>query len=146
MAMHRASTACGKPKAKHTSGLVAYSEDEPVGWVAVEPRSSYPKLRTLRVPWAGRSEDKDDAEIWAVTCFCVRKGYRGRGITYPLARAADHAREKGATAVEGYAMVTQPGWRSPGARSTSGPCGLRRGRIHRGQRPTKRRRVMRVDF
>ncbi len=57
-----------------------------------------------------RSEDKDDDGIWAVTCFCVRKRYRGRGITYPLARAAaDFAREQGAIAVEGYAMVTEPG-------------------------------------
>ena len=45
-----------------------------------------------------------------MTCFCVRKRYRGRGITYPLARAAaDFAREQGAIAVEGYAMVTEPG-------------------------------------
>jgi len=99
LAMQRASTACGKPDAEHTSGLVAYLEDEPVGWVAVEPRIAYPKLRTLRVPWTGRSENKDDDGIWAVTCFCVRKGYRGRGITYPLARAAaDYARGQGATA------------------------------------------------
>ena len=30
--MQRASTACGQPEAEHTSGLVAYLEDEPVGW------------------------------------------------------------------------------------------------------------------
>jgi len=45
-----------------------------------------PKLRTSRVPWSGRDEDKGDDGIWAVTCFVVRKGYRGRGPTYPLAR------------------------------------------------------------
>jgi len=88
LAMQRASTACGKREAAHTSGLVAYLDAEPVGWVAVEPRIAYPKLRTSRVPWTGRSEDKDDDGISAVTCFCVRKGFRGRGITYPLARAA----------------------------------------------------------
>ena len=110
LAMARAATACGQPDAEHTSGLVAYLVDEPVGWVAVEPRIAYPKLRTTRVPWTGRSEDKDDDGVWSVTCFCVRKGYRGRGITYPLAQAAaDYAREQGATAVEGYAMVTTPG-------------------------------------
>jgi hypothetical protein len=68
------------------SGLVAYVDDEPAGWVAVEPRTAYPKLRTSRVPWSGRDEDKGDDGIWAVTCFVVRKGYRGRGLTYPLAR------------------------------------------------------------
>ena len=85
-AMLRAQTACGDPNAA-TSGLVAYVGDEPAGWVAVEPRTAYPKLRTSPVPWSGRDEDKDDDGIWAVTCFVVRKGYRGRGLMYPLARA-----------------------------------------------------------
>src|SRR5947207_15918050 len=43
----RTQTACGDPDATSTSGLVAYLDDEPVGWVAVEPRTAYPKLRTL---------------------------------------------------------------------------------------------------
>ena len=134
--MQRSGTACGQPAAEHTSGLVAYLEDEPVGWVAVEPRIAYPKLRTLRVPWTGRREDKDDDGVWSVTCFCVRKGYRGRGITYPLAQAAaDYAREQGATAVEGYAMVTDARFgdhlgRGPRRSGTD----LRGGRLHRGQR------------
>ncbi len=86
-AMLRAQTACGNPNAAATSGLVAYVDDEPAGWVAVEPRTAYPKLRTSRVPWSGRDEDKDDDGVWAVTCFVVRKGYRGRGLTYPPERA-----------------------------------------------------------
>jgi hypothetical protein len=80
-AMFRAQTACGDPNAAATSGLVAYVDDEPAGWVAVEPRTAYPKLRTSRVPWSGRDEDKGDDGVWAVTCFVVRKGYRGRGLT-----------------------------------------------------------------
>lgn len=103
-------TACGDPNAAATSGLVAYVDDEPAGWVALEPRTAYPKLRTSRVPWRGRDEDKDDDSIWAVTCFVVRKGYRGRGLIYPLARATmDFARQRGARALEAYPMITQPG-------------------------------------
>src|ERR1700716_571640 len=41
-AMLREQTACGEPNAPTTSGLVAYVEDEPAGWVAVEPRTAYP--------------------------------------------------------------------------------------------------------
>ena len=74
-----AQTACGNPDAPATSGLVGYVEDEPVGWVAVEPRTAYPKLRTSRIPWAGRTEDKDDDGVWAVTCFVVRVGKRRQG-------------------------------------------------------------------
>ena len=98
--MLREQTACGDPDSPDTSGLVAYVDGDPAGWVAVAPRTAYPKLRTSRVPWAGRSEDGRTPACWAVTCFVVRKGYRGRGLTYPLARAAlDHAPHRGARAV-----------------------------------------------
>jgi GNAT superfamily N-acetyltransferase len=146
--MLRAQTACGDPDAASTSGLVAYLDGEPVGWVAVEPRTAYPKLRGLRVPWHGRDEDKDDDSVWAVTCFVVRKGYRGRGLTYPLARAAvDFARDRGARAVEAYAMITYPGkeitWGEVhvGARQVFEDAGFTE-----VSHPTLRRVVMRVDF
>jgi GNAT superfamily N-acetyltransferase len=148
MAMLRAQTACGDPNAEATSGLVAYVDDEPAGWVAVEPRTAYPRLRTTRVPWSGRTEDKDDHDVWAVTCFVVRKGYRGRGLTYPLARATiDFARERGALALEAYPMITQPGkevtWGEMhvGARQVFEDAGF-----EEVSRPTVRRVVMRIDF
>ena len=107
MGMLQDQTACGIPDAPSTSGLVAYVDGEPAGWVAVEPRTAYVKLRTSRVPWTDRSEDKDDDSVWAVTCMTVRKGFRGRGLTYQLARATiDHARARGARALEAYPMLT----------------------------------------
>jgi GNAT superfamily N-acetyltransferase len=147
-AMLRTQTAAGQPNSASTSGMVAYLDGEPVGWVAVEPRTAYPKLRTSRVPWSGRVEDKDDDEVWAVTCFIVRKGYRGRGLTYPLARATiDFARERGARALEAYPMITQPGkevtWGelNIGARQVFEEAGFKE-----VTHPTPRRVVMRVDF
>lgn len=147
-AMLRAQTACGRPDAATTSGLVAYVDDDPAGWVAVEPRTAYPKLRTSRIPWRGRSEDKDDHDVWAVTCFVVRKGYRGRGLTYHLAAATvDYARTGGARAIEAYPMVTQPGkevtWGelNVGARQVFDEAGFRE-----VTHPTTRRVVMRIDF
>jgi GNAT superfamily N-acetyltransferase len=147
-AMLRAQTGCDDANAAGTSGLVAYVDDDPAGWVAVEPRTAYPKLRTSRVPWSGRNEDKGDDGIWAVTCFVVRKGYRGRGLTYPLARATiDFARERGARALEAYPMITQPGkeitWGEVhvGARQVFEDAGF----VPLTQ-PTARRVVMRIDF
>ena len=147
-AMLRAQTACGRPEAAATSGLVAYVDDEPAGWVAVEPRTAFPKLRTSRVPWSGRDEDKDDAGVWAVTCFVVRKDFRGRGLTYLLARATiDFARERGARALEAYPMITQPGreitWGElhVGARQVFADAGFRE-----VGHPTPRRVVMRIEF
>jgi GNAT superfamily N-acetyltransferase len=147
-AMLRASAACGDRSATHTSGLVAYLEDEPVGWVAVEPRIAYPKLRTSRVPWTGRREDKDDEGVWAVTCFCVRKGYRGRGITYGLAvAAAEHARARGATAVEGYGIVAEPWKEITWGEAHVGPVQVfADAGFTEVSAPTKRRRVMRIDL
>jgi GNAT superfamily N-acetyltransferase len=143
-----AQTACGLPDAAATSGLVASVDGEPAGWVAVEPRTAYPKLRTSPVPWKGRDEDKDDDDVWAVTCFTVRKGYRGRGLTYPLARATiDFARERRARALEAYPMITQPGkeitWGEThvGTRQVFEAAGFKE-----VTHPTKRRVVMRIDF
>ncbi|MFI9008221.1 GNAT family N-acetyltransferase [Actinosynnema sp. NPDC053489] len=148
VAMLREQTACDEPGAPATSGLVAYVGDEPAGWVAVEPRLAYPKLRTLRVPWSGRDEDRDDPGVWAVTCFVVRRGFRGRGLTCHLARAAvDFARDRGASAVEGYPVVEEPGkvvtWgeMNVGARQVFQDAGFTE-----VGRPTLRRVVMRVDF
>jgi GNAT superfamily N-acetyltransferase len=137
----RAQTAAG-------SGLVGYVDGEPAGWVAVEPRVAYPKLRTSRVPWSGRDEDKDDADVWAVTCFVVRKGFRGRGLTYPLALATiDFARSHGAKALEADPMLTKPGkeitWGElhVGARQVFADAGF-----EEISAPTVRRVVMRIDF
>jgi GNAT superfamily N-acetyltransferase len=146
--MLREQTHCDDPDAGTTSGLVAYLDGEPVGWVAVEPRTEYPKLRTTRIPWTGRDEDKDDDQVWAVTCFAVRKGFRGRGITYALARATvGYARERGARALEAYSMITQPGkeitWGElhVGARQVFEEAGFKE-----VTHPTVRRVVMRIDF
>jgi len=145
----RTQTECGHPKSKSTSGLVAYLNGEPVGWCAVEPRTAYPGLlRVYRVPWEGRNEDKADDTVWAVTCFVVRAGYRRRRVSYALARAAvDFARQRGARALEGYPMITQPGkeitWGElhVGSRSIFAAAGFAK-----VSRPTLRRVVMRIDF
>jgi GNAT superfamily N-acetyltransferase len=145
----RTQTDCGHPELGRTSGLVAYLDGEPVGWCAVEPRPAYPRLLLkTRVPWAGRAEDKTDAGIWAVTCFVTRAGFRRRGVSRALARAAvDFARKRGARALEGYPMITQPGqeitWGElhVGSRSIFEAAGFKE-----VSHPTLRRVVMRIDF
>jgi GNAT superfamily N-acetyltransferase len=140
---------CGHPESDTTSGLVAYLDGEPVGWCAVEPRANYPGLlRNNRVPWEGRAEDKTDPSVWAVTCVFTRAGFRRRGISYAMARAAvDFARSRGAAALEAYPMITEPGkeitWDElhVGSRSIFEAAGLTE-----VTHPTKRRVVMRIDF
>ena len=86
--------------------------------------------------------------VWSVTCFVVRAGFRGQGLTYDLAQAAvEFARESGAAAVEGYPIVAKAGQKitwdeaSVGTPQVFGAAGL-----EQVSSPTVRRRVMRADF
>lgn len=142
----RQQTDSGHRESGATSGLVAYLDDEPVGWCAVEPRTGYAGLiRNNRVPWAGRAEDKTDDSVWAVTCFFTRAGFRKRGVSRALARAAvDFARERGARAIEGYPITTKNVILEElhvGTESAFAEAGFTE-----VSRPTLRRVVMRVDF
>ena len=142
----REQTDCGHPGSGPTSGLVAYLDGEPVGWCAVEPRTAYlGLLRTFRVPWDGRAEDKTDETVWAVTCLFTRKGFRRQGVSRALARAAvDFARQRGARALEGYPITTTNVILEElhvGTEGVFADAGLAV-----VSRPTPRRVVMRVDF
>jgi GNAT superfamily N-acetyltransferase len=142
----RRQTDCGNPDSDTTSGLVAYIDGDPVGWCAVEPRPAYPGLvRVFRVPWDGRDEDKTDESVWAVTCLFTRAGFRKRGVSRALTRAAvDFARERGARALEAYPMVSKKALLEelhPGTESVYVDAGFTE-----VLRPTLRRAVMRVDF
>lgn len=134
------------PDAEATTGLVAYLDDEPVGWCAVEPRTAYIGLvRGGRVAWTGRSEDRTDDSVWAVTCFVTRAGFRRRGISRALARAAvEFARDHGARAVEGYPMTTRNAVLDElhvGTEGTFAAAGFTE-----VSRPSLRRVVMRIDL
>ena len=142
----REQTDCGHPGSRTTSGLVAYLDGEPVGWCAVEPRTEYGGLvRNNRVPWTGRDEDKTDDSVWAVTCLLTRAGYRKRGVSRALARAAvDFARERGARALEAYPITTT------NVILEELNVGIEGVFVAAGftevSRPTLRRVVMRIDF
>jgi GNAT superfamily N-acetyltransferase len=93
-------------------GLVAHLDGEPVGWCSVAPRRDYTYLR--QTTWNGRTEDKDDPSIWAVTCFVTRAGYRHQGVSRALAAGTvELARDRGATALEAYPMKPAPGKEVP---------------------------------
>ena len=79
-------------------GLLAYDDGVPVGWCAVEPRESYPVLQRSRI-----LKPVDDKPVWSVTCFFVRRDYRGKGVSRALLRATiDQVGRNGGRFVEGY--------------------------------------------
>ncbi len=145
----RDQTGCDEPETGRTSGLVAFLGAEAVGWCAVEPRTAYPLLLTNRspVPWKGRTEDRADDSVWAITCFVTRAGFRRQGVSAALVAAAvGFARDRGARALEGYPMITRSGkditWGElyVGSRSAFVDAGF-----VEVSRPTLRRVVMRID-
>lgn len=78
-------------------GVIAYLDDEPVGWAALHPRSGTSFARSRIIPHV------DDLDVWSLWCFRVRPGYRKQGLMHALIEGAvDYARERGAPAVEGY--------------------------------------------
>lgn len=79
-------------------GIVAYVNDEPVGWCAVAPRSEYPRLATSRI-----LQPVDSQPVWSVTCFFVSREFRRQGLSLELLKAAVRlAVDHGARIIEGY--------------------------------------------
>lgn len=90
-------------------GLLAFDDDEPVGWIAIEPRSAYPKLAHSRI-----LKPVDEADVWSVTCFFVAKQVRRQGLTVELLKAAvDYVSAQGGQIVEGYPVEAKKNMPAP---------------------------------
>ena len=119
-------------------GLIAYHGDRPVGWVALAPRTEYPKLR--RSPIA---KPVDEQPVWSIVCFVVPSEWRGRGVASVLLREAiDYARSQGATVLEGYpvdkAERSSDNWLWNGTKSMFDKAGFTEVARRRPERPVVR--------
>jgi GNAT superfamily N-acetyltransferase len=78
-------------------GVLAYDDDDVVGWAAVAPRADTTFAGNRKIPHV------DDLAVWSVWCIRVRPGHRRQGISHHLLRGAvEFARDGGAPAIEGY--------------------------------------------
>ena len=78
-------------------GVIAYDDEEPVGWAGVHPRADTSFASNRRIPHV------DELDVWSVWCIRVRPGHRGKGISHALLQGSvDFARANGAPAIEGY--------------------------------------------
>ncbi len=83
---------------RRAPGLLAFDNDEAVGWVALGPRGEFGRIDASRA-----TPRVDDVDVWIIPCVTVAKSARGRGIAVALIQAAvAYAAEKGAPAVEAY--------------------------------------------
>lgn len=84
-------------------GLQAYAADDTgelacAGWVAVAPRSEYPRMER-----SSTLKPIDDQPVWCVSCLFVAARFRRQGLSVRLIEAAArYAFGHGATIVEGY--------------------------------------------
>ena len=91
------------PQEGAPTGLLAYSEGQPVGWCAVAPREAFVRLGTSRTL---RGPDVDGG--WSIACLFVARPFRRRGVSVALLRAAArYAAERGARVVEGYPVESR---------------------------------------
>jgi GNAT superfamily N-acetyltransferase len=78
-------------------GVLAYEDDDVVGWAAVAPRAETTFATNRKIPHV------DDLAVWSVWCIRVRPGHRKQGLSHHLLQGAvEFAREGGAPAIEGY--------------------------------------------
>lgn len=88
-------------------GLVATVDGAAAGWARVGPRTEQPRLARTRAFARSSAEPWGDSTVWAVTCFSVRREYRGRGVASHLLHAAiDYARAAGVRVLEAYPVDT----------------------------------------
>jgi GNAT superfamily N-acetyltransferase len=82
-------------------GILAYAGGEAVGWCSIAPRDTYASLGRSRV-----LKPLDDKPVWSLVCFFIARGWRRRGVTRFLIRAAlDYVRKRGGRIVEAYPSV-----------------------------------------
>ena len=122
-------------------GLIAYEDQEAIGWVAVGPRDDYPRLNRGR----DTAPIDDSAGVWVIPCFFVRERYRGHGVATALLEAAVRfAMAGGAAAIEGVPGDPTTKSRSAAASYTGTvPIFRRAGFVERTPRTPRGRVVMR---
>jgi GNAT superfamily N-acetyltransferase len=125
-------------------GLVATVDGEAAGWVRVAPRTAQPGLLRTRIVRKGSTEPAADPDVWAVTCFVVRREHRGSGLAAALLDAAvAHASGHGARTIEGYPVDRAERPKAGSAELWHGTVGLfRRAGFAETSRPAPARPVL----
>jgi ribosomal protein S18 acetylase RimI-like enzyme len=131
--------------AETSPALIAYVDGEAAAWVRVGPRTSQPALARSRIVKAS-AEPIDDADVWAITCFVVRREHRGQGLAKALTSAAvDHAKAHGARVVEAYPYDTESRKTSNNEMYVGSVSLFRDAGFREVARPTGARAVMALD-
>jgi GNAT superfamily N-acetyltransferase len=117
-------------------GLIAFDGDLAVGWCQLTPRDA--------LPWLDRGwrlKRVDAVAVWSLSCFYVRIGYRRKGVTEALIKAAlKAAKHAKAPALEAYPLDANktPSTSSTGYATTFARAGFKTVACHVPPRPIMR--------
>ncbi len=83
-------------------GILVYSDGDPLGWCQYGLKNELPRV-DHRPEYRKLSLDCGGENLWRITCFCVEKKYRNRGVAGTGLRAAvSSIRKQGGGIVEAY--------------------------------------------
>jgi GNAT superfamily N-acetyltransferase len=129
-------------KEKIEPGMIAYDENKPVGWIAIQPRDKYSKLSNSKI-----LQPVDDKPVWSVVCFFVHKDYRKKGISVKLIENACYfAASKGGTIVEAYPTETKTKNSAPVFIYTGTASAFKKAGFKEVARRSETRPIMRYEF
>jgi GNAT superfamily N-acetyltransferase len=84
------------------TGLLAYADDQAVGWCGVSPKVDFNRLQRSRIIPPTTLE-----ATWSIVCFFIHRGWRGKAVASGLLNAAfEYAISHGAAVVEAYPVDT----------------------------------------
>ena len=88
----------GKP-----TGLIAYIDDQPMGWCSVAPREDYGSLERSRI-----LKRIDNKQVWSIVCFFINKQHRGKRLGLSLIKGAiQYVSDQGGKILEAYPTVVR---------------------------------------
>jgi GNAT superfamily N-acetyltransferase len=122
-------------------GVLAYLDDQPVGWCAVAPKSEFVVLLNSR-----NFSALQGPRVWSVTCFFIPKEQRGKGVGLALLKGATKlAKQHGAEVLEGYPH--EPKQQLPAPFVWTGIASVfRKAGFKEAERKSKHRPLMRMEF
>jgi GNAT superfamily N-acetyltransferase len=86
-------------------GILAYDDEQPIGWCSVAPREDFPVLENSRV-----LKRIDEKPVWSVVCFFINKNYRKQGLSIELLKTAKkYVQTNNGKIIEGYPVEPKSG-------------------------------------
>ncbi len=123
-------------------GIIAYFDNEPVGWCAIAPREKYIRLEKSRV-----LKNVDDQPVWSIPCFFIKKEFRRKRLSTEMLKAAiSHCKSKGVKIVEGYPTEPYANNIPPAFAWTGFPSSFRKAGFKEVLRRSKSRPIMRYNL